>query len=381
MLKIAIVGCGKIADSHAAQIKRIRYCELVAVCDREQLLAQQLAERFGVDRYFVESSSLLEACRPDVVHITTPPQSHFELAKRCLKSGSHVYVEKPFTVDCREAEELLELANRNKRLITAGHNALFTSAARRMRQLIHEGYLGGPPVHMESTWCYDLSDPAYAKAALGDRQHWLRRLPGKLLQNIISHGVAPLAEFFTHTPEEITVCGFVSPALRSIGEIDIVDELRVMMRGQDQTAYFTFSSQMRPSQHEFRAFGSRNGIVFDEDQQTVIKLRGSRRKSYAEIFIPPLNLARQYVGNWMHNASLFLRNDFHFDASKKYLFESFYQSILKRLPPPVPYRDIMLTTEIMEKIFQQLQGERAQQVNSEHLPSRLAVAKLQQSTY
>ena len=48
MLKIVIVGCGKIADSHAAQIKRIRYCELVAVCDREQLLAQQLAERFGL---------------------------------------------------------------------------------------------------------------------------------------------------------------------------------------------------------------------------------------------------------------------------------------------------------------------------------------------
>ena len=104
-------------------------CELVAVCDREQLLAQQLAERFGLTVILSKVPRCWKLVGLMLYSITTPPQSHFELAKRCLKSGSHVYVEKPFTVDCREAEELLELANGNKRLITAGHNALFTPAA------------------------------------------------------------------------------------------------------------------------------------------------------------------------------------------------------------------------------------------------------------
>ena len=46
MLKVAIVGCGKIADSHASQIQRIEGCEIVGVCDREPLMARQLYERF-----------------------------------------------------------------------------------------------------------------------------------------------------------------------------------------------------------------------------------------------------------------------------------------------------------------------------------------------
>ena len=59
-----------------------------------------------------------------------------------------------------------------------------------MRALVGRGYLGGAPVHMESYYCYDLTQPGYARALLGDKQHWVRRLPGKLLQNIISHGIA-----------------------------------------------------------------------------------------------------------------------------------------------------------------------------------------------
>src|SRR5438034_3225559 len=96
MLKVAIVGCGKVADAHASQIHRIKGCEIVGVCDREPLMARQLCERFTVKRHFSELADLLVDARPDVVHISTPPESHFELARLCLESGCHVYVEKPF---------------------------------------------------------------------------------------------------------------------------------------------------------------------------------------------------------------------------------------------------------------------------------------------
>ena len=66
-----------------------------------------------------------------------------------------------------------------------------------MRALVESGYLGGAPVHMESYYGYDLGEPSYARALLGDQQHWVRRLPGKLLHNIISHGIARIAEFLT----------------------------------------------------------------------------------------------------------------------------------------------------------------------------------------
>ena len=60
MLKVAIVGCGKIADSHATQIQRIEGCEIVAVCDREPLMAKQLYERFPVKKYFTDLGEMLE---------------------------------------------------------------------------------------------------------------------------------------------------------------------------------------------------------------------------------------------------------------------------------------------------------------------------------
>ena len=80
---------------------------------------------------------------------------------------------------------------------------------------------------MESYYCYDLSDPNYARALLSDKSHWIRRLPGKLLHNIISHGIARIAEFITGDSPHISAHGFVSPLLKSIGEDEIVDELRV----------------------------------------------------------------------------------------------------------------------------------------------------------
>src|SRR6202035_2448620 len=69
MLKVAIVGCGKIADSHASQIQRIKGCEIVGVCDGEPLMALQLSKRFPIKQHFSDLMQLLEEARPDVVHI------------------------------------------------------------------------------------------------------------------------------------------------------------------------------------------------------------------------------------------------------------------------------------------------------------------------
>src|ERR1700722_17494573 len=158
MLKVAIVGCGKIADSHASQIARIKGCEIVGACDQEPLMAQQLLKRFSNKKYFSDLKELLSETRPDVVHITTPPQSHYDIAKTCLEWGCHVYVEKPFTVNAPQAKALIGLAESKGLKITAGHDDQFRPATRRMRSLIHTGFLGEGPVHMESYYGYEISN-------------------------------------------------------------------------------------------------------------------------------------------------------------------------------------------------------------------------------
>jgi len=102
------------------QIRRISGCEIVAACDREELMAQQFCERFRVKRHFSDLTALLNEACPDVVHVTTPPESHFALGKQCLAAGCHVYIEKPFTLHTKEAEELIGLAEQNGLKLTAG---------------------------------------------------------------------------------------------------------------------------------------------------------------------------------------------------------------------------------------------------------------------
>jgi len=366
MLKVAIVGCGKIADFHAMQLQRIEGCEIVGVCDREPLMAKQLFERFPVKQYFSDLAELLETAQPDVVHITTPAESHFDVARFCLEHGCHVYVEKPFTLYAEQAERLVGLAERKRVKLTVGHNDQFSHVARRMRALVQSGYLGGAPVHIESYYTYDLGDPSYARALLGDENHWVRRLPGKLLQNVISHGIARIAEFMTGDSPHVIAHGFVSSLLKQINEREIVDELRVIIsEEQGATAYFTFSSQMKPPMHLLRLFGPKNGLILDQDHEILIRLRGQKFKSYADMFIPPTLFAKQHLGNLFNNVRLFLGRDFHMDSGMKYLIESFYRSIRDDSPVPIPYREILLTARIMDAIFEQVSVDQLQNHSSQ----------------
>ena len=60
---------------------------------------------------FSDLTEMLQVIAPDVVHITTPPQSHFSLARQCLEAGSHVYLEKPFALTAKDANSLIQLAD------------------------------------------------------------------------------------------------------------------------------------------------------------------------------------------------------------------------------------------------------------------------------
>lgn len=365
MLRIGIIGCGKIADSHAAIISELPDCEIVGVCDTEELMAFQLSERFNVKHYFNDAIRFLESCHPDVVHITTPPQSHFSLANLCIEMGCHVYVEKPFTITASETLTLIDLASRSNLKLTVGTDAQFSPVARRMRKLIQQGVLGGSPFHLESYFCYDLGNAQYAKSFLGDKNHWVRNLPGKLLHNIISHGIAKIAEFISSDNPNVIVHGHSSPLLRDINEDDIRDELRVIIYdGKNSTAYFTFSSQIYPSQQLLRLYGPKCTLIADDNQQTLLIINHPSYKSYLKNFIPQMIYAKQYLESVKANIGAFIRNDFHVNSGMKYLIRSFYESINNNLDPPIPYREIILTSEILDLIFDRLNHNRSTMIGT-----------------
>jgi predicted dehydrogenase len=358
MLRVAIIGCGKIADQHVLACRRVAGCEIVALCDREALMAGQLGERFGIAAGFADAAEMLRAARPDVVHITTPPQGHFSLAQQCLHAGAHVYLEKPFTVTAPEAEELVRLAENKKLKITAGHNLQFTLEMLAMRRLVAQNFLGGKPVHLESHFSYDLGDASYVGPLLGNKNHWVRQLPGQLLHNILSHGIAKLCEFLDDKVEVIA-SAHQSAQLQKLGGAEILDELRVLLRdASGTTAFFCFSTQLKPGRNELRICGPVNSLTVDHASGTLLRHEKRSYKSYLTYFVPPLKSARQHFHNARVNFFNFLNGKLHQDSGMKELTEQFYQSIQNQSAPPIPYREILLTARIMDEIFAQIYNQK-----------------------
>lgn len=357
MLRVGLIGCGRIADQHAAQIHRVAGAELVGVYDQEELMGRQLAERFAIPRVYSSLDAFLTDLKPDIVHITTPPQSHFTLGKACIEAGSHVYIEKPFTVSADEAIELLEAAENAGLKATAGHNVQFTPEMLGMRRAVQDGFLGGAPSHIESTFSYDLGDATYVRGLLGDSGHWVRQLPGQLLHNIISHGIAKIAEFISCERPSVCAHGFTSPTLLKAGEKNIVDELRVVITDRRHTtAYFTFSTQLVPPVQELRLFGPAGSVFVDNQHRTLLlhDRANSQYRSYLNFFVPPFRTAGQLLKNAGANVSRFARADFHADVGLKNLIEAFYRAVDGTGTLPIPYREIVLTSRIMDDIFCQL---------------------------
>ncbi len=317
-------------------------------------MAKQLGERSEVADCFSDLEEMLHATRPDVVHITTPPQSHFSLARKCLEHGCHPYLEKPFTVTAGEAESLIELAQSRGLKMTAGHNYQFTLEMLEMRRLVAAGFLGGKPVHLESYWSYDLGDTSYVGPVLGNRLHWVRQLPGQLFHNIISHGIAKLTEFLDDELTEIVATAHQSKQLRALGAADVLDELRVMIRDErGTTGFFCFSTQIK-GRNQLRIYGPANSMVMDIITGSLVRTEGRSYKSYLTYFVPPLKAAREYIRNARWNVMNFVRRRLYQDFGMKELIERFYNSVRKGDPLPISYREIILTARIMDEIFAQI---------------------------
>jgi predicted dehydrogenase len=149
-----------------------------------------------------------------------------------------------------------------------------------MRRLAEQGFLGGKPVHLESYWSYDLGDLSYVGPVLGNRSHWVRQLPGQLFHNIISHGIAKLAEFLDDELIELVATAHQSPHLQLLGAAQVLDELRVMIRDRKgTTAFFCFSTGIK-SVNQLRLYGPAGSMVADIIAGSIVRKSSRSYKSY-----------------------------------------------------------------------------------------------------
>src|SRR5207247_8477624 len=137
-----VIGCGysgpklwrNVAENEAAELRRI------SDLDEERLAA--MGRRYPAAQTTKDYQRLLEDPALDAVAVVTPVATHFQIAKEALLRGKHVLVEKPLTSTAREAEELIELAERHGRTLMVDHTFVYNGAVRKMKEIVSSGELG-----------------------------------------------------------------------------------------------------------------------------------------------------------------------------------------------------------------------------------------------
>jgi predicted dehydrogenase len=354
-LKVAVVGCGKIADGHVEEIQKLKHASLVAVCDLEPIMAEQMAVRYRVPAHYSDFDLMLAQQKPDVVHITTPPQSHVSLAQKAVASGCHVYVEKPVAFDAAQVHRLIEQVERAGRKLTVNYWPNFDPPGLALRSLLEEGALGGI-VHIESYLGYNLGG-AFGQALLSDPNHWVHGLPGKLFQNNLDHVLNKIAPLLPDVTPEVHAFAFRRRNMMTGDSTDeMLDELRVYIQAGTVSAYATFCSHARPAGHFLRIFGTRNSVTVDYNLRTVVLDVEQKVPSALGRLIPPFQLARTYLRQARRNARDFLGARAHYFAGMDRLISDFYTCILEDRPVPIPYAQIVRVAELMDEINSQVYG-------------------------
>ena len=142
MLKFGVIGYGYWGPNIARNIKNLEGCQLAGICDQSPAARKRIQAAHPEVQVYSDSSELICSPDTDAIAVITPVWSHYELAKAALQNGKHIFVEKPFTANVAQAEELINLADQKNLQIMVDHTFLFTGAVRKIRQLLTEGALG-----------------------------------------------------------------------------------------------------------------------------------------------------------------------------------------------------------------------------------------------
>lgn len=142
VVKVAIVGCGYWGQNLIRNFSEVEGAELVAVCDLEEKSLARVQKRYPTVRLSQNLDEVFSDPGIDAVVIATPISTHYAYAQQALLAGKHVLVEKPMTTSAALVLDLMDTAAAANRKLMVDHTFLYTSAVRKMKQLIEAGEIG-----------------------------------------------------------------------------------------------------------------------------------------------------------------------------------------------------------------------------------------------
>ncbi len=152
-IKVGIIGAGWIAHKMAQALAPLHNAEVIAIASRSEEKAREFASTYGIAKAYGSYDEMVSDAEVDLVYIATPHSHHYAHARLALEHDKAVLVEKAFTANAREAEELLNMAKERGLFITEAIWTRYMPLSHKVKELMESGIIGEPRI-LTATLCY-----------------------------------------------------------------------------------------------------------------------------------------------------------------------------------------------------------------------------------
>ena len=246
--KIVLIGVGKFGKNHLRVLNELDkrgLCELYGVVDTRPEILENIARTYKI-RTSPNLDTFLEDI--DAIDLVTPTNTHFNVCKKCLDAGKHVFVEKPLTTSSAEAKELIQLAHEKEKILMVGHIFRYNSAVQKIKELIEKGELG--QIYYMSGHFNGLKDP---------------RLDGGALYTYTVHHIDIYNYLLEKIPEEVTCC-----TGHFLGRKEFEDLAILTLKYPSGTLGIVEGSWLPPGKNrDLTVVGSKKSVTSDLLKQTL----------------------------------------------------------------------------------------------------------------
>ena len=189
-MNFGVIGYGYWGPNIVRNLTMLEGSKVVKIADLSRSAQERARKAYPGIEVTANPLDVLQSAEIDVVAVISPVWTHYELAKKALENGKHVFVEKPFTSNSAQGEELIELALKKNLRIMVDHTFLFTGAVKKIRQLLDEEALG-------KLYYYDST-----RVNLGLFQHDVN-----VLWDLAPHDLSIMDYLIKATPEAVVATG------------------------------------------------------------------------------------------------------------------------------------------------------------------------------
>lgn len=345
-LKCVVIGCGAIAREHLAAITELTNVDVAAVCDISEARAEATVERFGVASWYRDYEQMLSIIKPDLVHITTPPATHFSIAKTCLERGLNVLCEKPITVSYQEFLSLKELAIKNGCLLMENQNLRYHSSIRRLLGLFRSGAIGDL-LGVEISFSLNLFG-AGSPYTDQNAPHFGLALRGGVIGDFLPH-IAYLAYMFAGPASDLRTIWLKHKTDSPLP----YDEFRGFLKGERVPAYVAFSGNSQVSGYWVRINGTK--MIAETNLLEPPRLTQKRFRPGEPALMSLVDgtaEARDILTGTVRGFWRKLAGTSNYDGLPELIFQT-YEALAEHKPQPVSLEEIDAVASLVDQFTRQ----------------------------